>query len=205
MGLYAEIDIVSDWGFPASLTGGDESIGFETVYVDYSGACAIFVDTFLRVAHELVPVDTGYLKSTIDAGTDGMSYCYAEATADYAQYVEYGTWCMDAQPYFEIALAEACHESGLAAQEAHDAAQELLEGLLESLMEAAMAAAGAGPGGMGGSFGSFLGGLALTMVLFAVLFPVLVNLYAIADTLFNGGQGPSGGGGDGFIPEVIIT
>lgn len=205
MGLYAEIDIVGGWGFPAQLTGGDESIGFETVSVDYSGACSVFVETFLRVARELVPVDTGYLRSTIDADTDGISFCYAEATADYAQYVEYGTWRMDAQPYFEIALAEACHESGLAAQEAHDAAQELLESLLESLMEAAMAAAGAGPNGMGGSFGSFLGGMALTIGLFIVLFPVLVNLYAIADTLFNAGQGPSGGGGDGVIPEVIIT
>ena len=115
MGLYAEVDFITDWGFPEQLTGGDETIGEASVPVNYSGACSAFVETFLEVAKELVPVDTGYLRSTIDAGTDGFSFCYAEATAEYAQYVEYGTWCMDAQPYFEIALEEACQAAGIEA------------------------------------------------------------------------------------------
>ena len=115
MGLYAEVDFINDWGFPDELTGGDETIGEASVSVNYSGACSIFVETFMEVAKELVPVDTGYLRSTIDAGTDGFSFCYAEATAEYAQYVEYGTWCMDAQPYFEIALEEACQAAGIEA------------------------------------------------------------------------------------------
>ena len=104
MGLYAEIDIVGDWGFPSDVTGGDDEIGYKSVPVDYSEACRVFVFPFIEVATELVPVDTGYLRSTINADTDGISICYAEATAEYAQYVEYGTWCMMAQPYFEIAL-----------------------------------------------------------------------------------------------------
>ena len=115
MGLYAEVDFINDWGFPEELTGGDETIGEASVSVNYSAACSIFVETFIKVAKELVPVDTGYLRSTIDAGTDGFSFCYAEATAEYAQYVEYGTWCMDAQPYFEIALEEACQAAGIEA------------------------------------------------------------------------------------------
>lgn len=206
MGLYAEIDIIDGWGFPFDLTGGNDKIGYESVQVDYSYACQVFVSTFIKVATELVPVDTGYLRSTINADTDGFSYCYAEATADYAQYVEYGTWCMDAQPYFEIALAEACAAAGLEAQAAVDVAQEILEGLLQGLMDAAMGAFGVGPGGVGGSFGGFLGGLALFIGLAFLLFPIMVNLYGIMDSLFN----PLTGGGsfaqgDGFIPEVIIT
>lgn len=206
MGLYAEVDLINDWGFPDELTGGDETIGEASVFVDYSGACSIFVETFIRVATELVPVDTGYLRSTIDAGTDGFSFCYAEATADYAQYVEYGTWCMDAQPYFEIALAEACQAAGIEAQAAVDVAQEMLEGILQGLMDAAMSAAGAGAGGMGGSFGSFLGGMLLFIGITLLLFPILVNVYGIMDSLF----GPLTGGGsfaqgNDFIPEVIIT
>lgn len=206
MGLYAEVDLINDWGFPDELTGGDETIGEASVFVDYSGACSIFVETFIRVATELVPVDTGYLRSTIDAGTDGYSFCYAEATADYAQYVEYGTWCMDAQPYFEIALVEACQAAGIEAQAAVDVAQEMLEGILQGLMDAAMSAAGAGAGGMGGSFGSFLGGMLLFIGITLLLFPILVNVYGIMDSLF----GPLTGGGsfaqgNDFIPEVIIT
>ena len=113
---------------------------------------------------------------------------------------------MDAQPYFEIALAEACAAAGLEAQAAVDVAQEILEGLLQGLMDAAMGAFGVGPGGMGGSFGGFLGGLALFIGLAFLLFPIMVNLYGIMDSLFN----PLTGGGsfaqgDGFIPEVIIT
>ena len=206
MGLYAEIDIIDGWGFPFDLTGGDDEIGYESVEVDYSYACQVFVSTFIRVATKLVPVDTGYLRSTINADTDGFSFCCAEATADYPQYVEYGTWCMDAQPYFEIALAEACAAAGLEAQAAVDVAQEILEGLLQGLMDAAMEASGVGSGGIGESFGGFLGGQALFIGLAFLSFPIMVNLYAIMDSLFNplmGGR--SFAHGDVFIPEVIIT
>lgn len=206
MGLYAEVDIINDWGFPEQLTGGDEIIGEASVSVNYSGACSIFVETFIKVAKELVPVDTGYLRSTIDANTDGFSFCYAEATADYAQYVEYGTWCMDAQPYFEIALEEACQAAGIEAQAAVNAAQEMLESILQSMIEAARSAAGSGAEGMIGGFGSLLGGMLLFVGITLLLFPLLVNVYGIMDTLF----GPLTGGGsfaqgNDFVPEVIIT
>lgn len=206
MGLYAEVDFINDWGFPDELTGGDETIGEASVSVNYSGACSIFVETFIKVAKELVPVDTGYLRSTIDAGTDGFSFCYAEATAEYAQYVEYGTWCMDAQPYFEIALEEACQAAGIEAQSAVNAAQEILESILQNMIEAARSAAGAEAGGMIGGFGSLLGGMLLFVGITLLLFPLLVNVYGIMDTLL----GPLTGGGsfaqgNDFVPEVIIT
>lgn len=206
MGLYAAVDFIGDWGCPEQLEGGDESIGFTSVFVDYSTACEIFVETFLSVANSLVPVDTGYLMGSIDASTDGVSFCEAEATADYAQYVEYGTVHMDAQPYFEPALEAACQAAGIEAQAAIDVAQELLEMALEAMMEAAMAAMGGSfsPTGMGGmSFGAWLGGLALFALMFIITFPILLVGYAIADMIFNSGK--DNYGADSFIPEVIIT
>lgn len=207
MGLYAEIDIVGDWGFPSDVTGGDDEIGYESVSVDYSRACRVFVSTFMEVATELVPVDTGYLRSTINADTDGFSFCYAEATADYAQYVEYGTWCMMAQPYFEIALEEACAAAGIEAQNAVNLAQEELEAILSSMMKASVSAFDGefSPEGMGSmSFGSWLGSMATFALMFIMFFPILVNLYGIIDTI---GNSLTGGGSyaDSLIPEVIIT
>ena len=207
MGLYAEIDIVGDWGFPFDVTGGDDEIGYESVPVDYSNACRIFVSTFMEVATKLVPVDTGYLRSTINADTDWFSFCYAEATADYAQYVEYGTWCMEAQPYFEIALEEACAAAGIEAQNAVNLAQEELEAILSSMMKASVSAFGGefSPEGMGSmSFGSWLGSMATFALMFIMFFPVLVNLYGIIDSI---GNSLTGGGSyaDSLIPEVIIT
>ena len=207
MGLYAEIDIVGDWGFPSDVTGGDDDIGSDSVPVDYSRACRIFVSTFMEVATKLVPVDTGYLRSTINADTDEISVCYAEATAEYAQYVEYGTWCMRAQPYFEIALEEACAAAGIEAQNVVNLAQEELEAILSSMMEAAVSAGDGefSPEGMGSmSFGSWLGSMATFALMFIMFFPVLVNLYGIIDTI---GNSLTGGGSyaDSLIPEVIIT
>ena len=207
MGLYAEIDIVGDWGFPFDVTGGDDEIGYESVPVDYSNACRVFVSTFMEVATKLVPVDTGYLRSTINADTDWISVCYAEATADYAQYVEYGTWCMMAQPYFEIALEEACAAAGIEAQNAVNLAQEELEAILSSMMKASVSAFGGefSPEGMGSmNFGSWLGSMATFTLMFVMFFPILVNLYGIIDIIGN----PLTGGGsyaDSLIPEVIIT
>lgn len=201
MGLYAEYSFIDDGGMPDELTGGDDEIGEASVLVDYSNACAVFVDTFLRVANQLVPVDTGYLRSTIDAGEldDGF---WCEATADYAQYVEYGTSYMDAQPYFEPALEIAFGEAMIEAQLAVDQAAEELEAILSDMMSAAMSAAS----GTGGMMGSFFGGLVLFALMAIILFPVLVIAYGIMDSLsFKGDYGIDRGGGGGGFPEVIIT
>ena len=74
-------------------------------------AQAAFFDT----AYALCPVRTGYLLSTI--GCADLDFW---ADADYAQYVEYGTRFMDAQPYFEPALEAAMQAYIQAAQNQHD-------------------------------------------------------------------------------------
>jgi HK97 gp10 family phage protein len=57
----------------------------------------------ISVAWDLVPVDTGYLQSTIYSLAEGMQLEIG-ATADYASYVEFGTYKMAAQPYLRPAF-----------------------------------------------------------------------------------------------------
>ena len=112
MGLFVEFDVVEDFGY----LDATEEYG---IVPDYSEGCKVFVETFLKIAEELVPVDTGYLLSTLTAEDDD-TYCYAETECDYAQYPEFGTWCQESQPYFSPALEEAIAE----AQPYWDRAQE---------------------------------------------------------------------------------
>jgi hypothetical protein len=53
-------------------------------------------DAFMHTATSLCPVDTGYLLSSINAEIVGTNAIHVEATAPYAQYVEYGTSRMSA-------------------------------------------------------------------------------------------------------------
>ena len=99
MGLYCEFDIINDYGFI-------ESTDILEIRPDYSAGCEAFMNTFLEQARILVPVDTGYLRSTLAAGW-ADTWCYAETQCEYAQYPEYGTWCQTAQPYFEPAIQAA--------------------------------------------------------------------------------------------------
>jgi HK97 gp10 family phage protein len=76
-----------------------------------------FADAVLATSQQMVPVDTGYLKSTghsasLAAGKSAeVSY-----GADYAAYVEFGTYKMAPQPYLGPAFAaheaEFIHEMG---------------------------------------------------------------------------------------------
>ena len=52
----------------------------------------------VATAQAIVPVDTGYLKSTIDADVDGLD-AEVGPTAEYGGYVEEGTSKMAAEPY----------------------------------------------------------------------------------------------------------
>lgn len=99
MGLLVEFDLINDFGFL------DETEEYGIV-PDYSEGCEVFVKTFLEIANDLVPVDTGYLKHTLEAEYDD-TYCVAETDCEYAQYPEFGTWCQAAQPYFTPALEAA--------------------------------------------------------------------------------------------------
>ena len=56
-------------------------------------------DETVRVAKVLCPVDTGYLRESIEATVDGV-----EATADYALFVELGTRKTPPQPFLTPAV-----------------------------------------------------------------------------------------------------
>lgn len=194
MGLYVSFSITADWGYPEEVEGGDENTGYESVPVDYSEACEAFVSTFLDTALSLVPVDTGYLRSTISANADGDT-CEAEATADYAQYVEYGTVYMDAQPYFEPALEAACAAAAEAAEEALQEAQEELADLLGDMLVGSdfvgMAMEGGGGGGLADVLASVL------TILFMSFVSAFVSLIL--------GTTKSSVSRSAFVPDVEIT
>ena len=116
MGLRCTVDPVNDLGYPPETS----SLG---LYIDYGDGCDAFLDTFFDIAYDLCPVDTGELISSIDGFTDGEGVeVYADA--DYAQYVEYGTSKMEAQPYFRPAIAVALERAKRDWQEAVDEAME---------------------------------------------------------------------------------
>ena len=102
MGLYAEFT-PEDLGYKLEFNNDRYMI---TVEVDYTDALEECAETFLQLARQIVPVDTGFLRSTLYSEQDGLSI-YFEATAEYAEFVEYGTWKQRAQPYFRPALEEA--------------------------------------------------------------------------------------------------
>lgn len=185
MGLYAEVSI-ADVG-PNELT--NEEFGV-SVLVDYSMAIQGFIDTFMSVATSLCPVRTGYLCGSISAGGGG-DYAYAEASAEYAQYVEYGTSRMGAQPFFEPALEQAMAVLGEMAQTALDDAASQLEDIVQSLVDEMMSAVSEM---MGGGFGGFMGGLIASAIMLVILFPIALYAYGIMDALSPGG--PSGFSGD---------
>ena len=138
MGLFVEFDVVEDFDYLAET----EEYG---IVPDYSEGCRVFVETFLEIAEELVPVDTGYLSSTLTAEDDD-TYCYAETECDYAQYPEFGTWCQEAQPYFSPALEEAIAAAKPSWDEAEKAAieeeQQLKQKELDSMGESASEGSG---------------------------------------------------------------
>lgn len=197
MGLYAYFDVAT-CGLPDEVTAGD--VGYpemedmaEPIEVDYSSALGLMVSTFLEVANSLVPVDTGYLQSTISAETDGGTYAEFFADAEYAQYVEYGTIKMGAQPYFEPALDQALEVFITEAMQALTMAQQQMEAILQDIMAAAMETVatmmgepfgGFTPQGLGQmSTGAYFGGLLFGTAIMFLAFPLLVNLYGIMDTL----------------------
>lgn len=89
--------------------------------IDYSDGFFTFGETFIAEAQNAVPVDTGYLQSTITADSYSMGSTFY-TDCDYAQYVEYGTYKMAAQPYFEPAVDAAAEASAPYFQQAIAAA-----------------------------------------------------------------------------------
>jgi hypothetical protein len=210
MGLRADFTVF-DLGYA-------EATEEMTIYIDYSYGCEVFVDTFLRVARDLVPVDTGYLKSTLDASTDGESIC-CETLCDYAQYVEYGTVYMSAQPYFEPAIAQAYAAARPHWADAVAIAQAEEADLLAEMEEGD--SSGRGSRGMNGAtaqqkeaasrsgvFGRGLGGF-IGMIIGAIIVGIISGLLSIMSDATSGGGSRFGGsvygGGDDLIGGGGIT
>ena len=125
------IEVDSDSNGENDIPWNDQDVEV-TVQVDYSDAFAAFADAFYSYATDLVPVDTGYLQSTISASSDDWSIT-AEASAHYAQYVEFGTWKVAAQPYFIPALEYAWSETSDAFQQAVQDAMDEAEARLDAM------------------------------------------------------------------------
>ena len=196
MGLYASFT-PEELGYPVTL---EQVVLGELAFVevDYSAACEAFVDTFMAEATALVPVDTGYLQSTIDADTDGF-FCECMADAEYAQYVEYGTWKMSAQPYFTPALEAGLRAFQEVAGEALDEAQQELQEICEAIMEAAQATFGDG---------SFLGDIGATLMgglMLWLMFPILVNVFAVLKSISGDDININRGIAGAASVSVIIT
>lgn len=193
-------------GFPLEVTEYASDGTEVTVEVDYSDACNAFVEVFRETARHLVPVDTGYLRSTLNADTDGYETT-AETICEYAQYVEYGTWKQRAQPYFEPAIEEAwmafIGEAMIAIEDAWDQVMEEIEMIEEELSEEME---------MSRSFdaGSFIGGALLGGIGLLLLFPVALMMYGFSQSigLATGTSRDllrdSSGGGGGGMPFIDI-
>lgn len=168
MGLFFQLDVDMDMGFPIET----EELGLP---VDYGPALDEFIEIFLQEAYQLVPVDTGFLLGSIAADHDGECIITCEATADYAQYVEFGTWKMMAQPYFIPAL-EAAWQGSLPYfrqiwNEAQEEEREMLAEMQQQEGEAGEELSFGGGGGLP-SLSNLLGGIfaiaAMAVAIFAI-------------------------------------
>lgn len=202
MGLALHLDVESV-GLPTTLEAVAADMSMVSVDIIYADALVAFVDTFLDVATDLVPVDTGYLQSTIYAETDEefTADCYADA--EYAQYPEYGTWCQEEQPYFRPAVEEAWAEFCSGAMEAIEEAQAELQDILEEIAAQVQSEMDEEMGG-----GGAMGGLAM-LAMMLLLFPVMLYGYGIKQTLADafgsdGGNTASVGGMEIQMPEIEI-
>ena len=168
MGLLVEFDLIDDFGY---LDMTEEY----QIIPDYTEGNEVFVETFLELSKDLVPIDTGFLRSTLEAGCDDTS-CYAKTDCEYAQYPEFGTWCQPAQPYFRPALEQALLMAqpywDMAEMEALIEEEMLLEEEAEEEAIESFEKGSRGTNAVGGlnfsSFGGFIGSL-IGMLLVAII------------------------------------
>ena len=223
MGLFVEFDVIDDFGY---IDMTEEY----AIIPDYSEGCAVFAETFLKVALQLVPVDTGYLRSTLTAeGSD--TYCCAETDCEYAQYPEFGTWCQPEQSYFRPALEQAIQEAQPYWDQAQDQALMEEQILIEeeeaaqqaqALAQQQSAANGAaqaqainawqqghGPQAMGGinfsSPAAFIGSVIGAFIAAVVITTVQAMMGKDFSSSGKGGRGLAGNNAGVYIPDVIIT
>ena len=213
MGLYCQYDILENPAFNAEVSAeiieADEfgnpiyTGEYETMEVDYSEALDLACETFEEVAHQLVPVDTGYLSSSIRAGHDGRSMVFFYAKADYAQYVEFGTFKMPAQEYFRPAVEAALDILLSEAQAAQTWAMQIVQSIAEGIFYYGFGVGAAFIGGDTGfmdamisgkspmtamstqylSTGGFIGGMIGGIAMLALFFVPMLYLYGALETI----------------------
>jgi Bacteriophage HK97-gp10, putative tail-component len=163
MGLRATIELES-LGLPETTPTLD-------IPVDYDAGMFVFESTFMDNIDNLTPVDTGRLVGSIECSTESMSI-ECVANCEYAQYVEYGTIYMAAQPYFEPSIAAALNAAMPEWQEAYQEAQEEEQEQLQQMQA----------GGTDG-LNEMIGGL-LGQLLGSIINAFLGLLGAILDDMF---------------------
>ena len=199
MGLYCEYDILQNPAFQAEVSaeiieadanGQPIYTGeYETMEVDYSSALDSACAKFEEVANQLVPVDTGYLRSSIRAENDGYSMVSFYAEADYAQYVEFGTWKMPAQEYFRPAVEAALDVLLSEAKAAQAEATEMVQALVQDIFACSLGAGAAGIGGDTGFIGGMVGGIAMLALSFVPMLYLYGTLESIGSAFFGDGKG----------------
>lgn len=223
MGLYCQYDILQNPAFNAEVSAeimGADEFGnpihtgeYETMEVDYSNALDLACAKFEEVANQLVPVDTGYLRSSISADHDGRSMVFFYAQADYAQYVEFGTFRMPAQEYFRPAVEAALDILLGEALAAQQWATEIVQALAENIFYYGFGVGAANIGGDTGfmeaivagkspmtamstdylSTSGFIGGMIGGIFMLALFFVPMLYLYGTLETigsaLFGDGEG----------------
>lgn len=181
---------------------GNVSVGLPTttsIYhrdIDYSDAIHEAVDEFMDAATSDVPVDTGTLQASISCDEEYMGFT-AYADTNYAEYVEYGTYKMEAQPYFADNLesaAEELHANCIQIwRDAEQQDKELYQAQIEARMQEAQRA-------------SAIGGTSLVgMVLSSILEGMLNGLLSIVQDMFSMRNGDNTGDTDkGYSADVDI-
>lgn len=194
MGLLAEFTM-EDLGYADST----EELG---VFIDYSYGCEVFAETFLKVAQDLVPVDTGRLLGSIEASASSDG-CTCITRCEYAEYVEYGTCYMGAQPYFEPALMAALDAAIPYWDEAVEEALEEEEELLEEMEEAERGGRNRQErGGFRLTLGGFLG-----LIIGAIIVGLIQGFFNMLSSGGRSSGGRSFGGGDhlkGTIDQIDV-
>lgn len=178
---------------------GTVSVGLPTttsIYhrdIDYTDAVHEAVDEFMDAATSDVPVDTGTLQASIYCDEEYMGFT-AYADTNYAEYVEYGTYKMEAQPYFEDNLesvAEELHANCVEIwQDAEQQDREQYQAQIEARMQEAQE--------LGGE--SLLG-----MVLSSMLIGLLNGLLSIIQDMFSMRNGDDTNNTDeGYSADVDV-
>lgn len=111
--------------------------------VDYSPITETFSTTVAEIARSMCPVSTGNLQASISASGGTIT-----VGADYAQYVEYGTWKSPAQPFLTPAVQAGAMMAYQQAQQIYQQAvqvenmlirmQGMMGAMLSSMGEAEM-------------------------------------------------------------------